>query len=69
MCFRETPFTALQQGDTYDQLRVNFPVQINRVIIKLASTVGLELTREITMDSSHYKTSISEQEEHACGEG
>ena len=34
MCFRETPFTALQQGDINDLLRVSFPVQINRVIIK-----------------------------------
>ena len=36
MCFRETPFTALQQGDINDLLRVSVPVQINRVIIKLA---------------------------------
>ena len=34
MCFRETPFTALQQGDINDLLRVSVPVQINRVIIK-----------------------------------
>ena len=33
MCFRETPFTALQQGDINDLLRVSVPVQINRVII------------------------------------
>ena len=39
MCFRETPFTALQQGGINDLLRVSVPVQINRVIIKLASTV------------------------------
>ena len=41
MCFRETPFTALQQGDINDLLRVSVPVQINRVIIKLASTLWL----------------------------
>ena len=35
MCFRETPFTALQQGDINDLLRVSVPVQINRVIIIL----------------------------------
>ena len=35
MCFRETPFTALQQGDINDLLRVSVPVQINRVIIKV----------------------------------
>ena len=35
MCFRETFFPALQQEDIYDLLRVSFPVQINRVIIKL----------------------------------
>ena len=34
MCFRETPFTALQQGDINDLLRVSVPVQIIRVIIK-----------------------------------
>ena len=33
MCFRETSFTALQQGDINDLLRVSVPVQINRVII------------------------------------
>ena len=32
--FSSATFTALQQGDTYDQLRVSFPVQINRAIIK-----------------------------------
>ena len=42
MCLRESSFTALQQGDINDLLRVSFPVQINRVIIKLASTVGPE---------------------------
>ena len=36
MCSRETPFTALQQGDINDLLRVSVPVQINRVIIKEA---------------------------------
>ena len=41
MCLRESSFTALQQGDINDLLRVSFPVQINRVIIKLASTVDL----------------------------
>ena len=40
MCFRETSFTALQQEDTHDLLRVIFPVQINRVIIKLASDLS-----------------------------
>ena len=34
------PFTALQQRDTYDQLRVSFPVQINRAIMKLASDLS-----------------------------
>ena len=33
VCFRETFFTALQQEDINDLLRVSFPVQINRVII------------------------------------
>ena len=37
VCLRESSFTALQQGDINDLLRVSFPVQINRVIIKLAS--------------------------------
>ena len=40
MCFRETPFTALQQGDINDLLRVSVPVQINRVIIKLAVQIN-----------------------------
>ena len=37
MRFRETFFTALQQEDINDLLRVSFPVQINRVFITLAS--------------------------------
>ena len=46
MCFRETPFTALQQGDINDLLRVSFPVQINRVIIKeVHGGGGLELVK------------------------
>ena len=38
MCLRESSFTALQQGDINDLLRVSVPVQINRVIIKMACT-------------------------------
>ena len=35
MCLRESSFTALQQGDINDLLRVSFPVQINGVTIEV----------------------------------
>ena len=37
VCLRESSFTALQQGDINDLLRVSFPCRSIRVIIKLAS--------------------------------
>ena len=55
MCFRETPFTALQQGDINDLLRVSFPVQINRVIIKLASDLFSLLTIAERMEFSNLR--------------
>ena len=48
MCFRETPFTALQQGDINDLLRVSVPVQISRVIIILASNLFSSLTIDVS---------------------
>ena len=55
VCFRETPFTALQQGDINDLLRVSVPVQINRVIIILASAFFSSLTIADRMEFSNLR--------------
>ena len=68
MCFRETPFTALQQGDISDLLRVSVPVQINRVIIKFFcraySVTGLFYLK-VYMQLTHTNAPMASSMHHA----